>query len=76
MSMNETIATPVREARLRLGLTIRELSLLCADEGTPISESQLSKIERGLFQPWPANRAVLAKVLGLDITLTKAEARS
>lgn len=58
--------TPVREARLRQGLSLRELARRCAEEGVPASYNNLARIERGEGVPYPKLRAALARVLGLD----------
>lgn len=65
--MPQTESTPARDERLRRGLTLRALAKRCAEKGAPVDNSQLSKIERGLWTPRPKLRAVLAEVLGLDI---------
>lgn len=59
-------STPLRDQRLRLGLTLRELAARCAAEGTPVDFSQLARIEKGMCVPRPRVRAVLAKVLDID----------
>jgi transcriptional regulator with XRE-family HTH domain len=56
------------EARLRRGMTQAELAQACRKLGVSASDSQLSKIERGLFTPRPALRAALARILDLDVT--------
>ncbi|HCA87538.1 MAG TPA: hypothetical protein DEQ61_19965 [Streptomyces sp.] len=57
----------LRRQRLQLGLTLRALAEKCATEGAPVSNSHLSKIERGLYCPSPRLRAVLAHVLEIDV---------
>jgi transcriptional regulator with XRE-family HTH domain len=54
-------------ARLRLGKTQREVARECAELGQPVSGSNLSKYERGLFVPHPRALPVLAQVLGLAV---------
>lgn len=58
--------SPMQAARLRRGLSLRALATACEQAGTKVSNSQLSKIERGLFAPQPELRAVLARLLELD----------
>lgn len=68
----------MRVARLRLGLTQEELAQECRARGVGASDSQLSKIERGLWAPRPKLRATLAEILDLDVLDLEAtaEARS
>jgi transcriptional regulator with XRE-family HTH domain len=49
-------------------MSLRALAAKCKQEGAPVSDSQLSKIERGLYAPRPRLRAVLAEVLDMDVT--------
>jgi len=56
----------MREQRLRRGWTLRDLAAKCAENGTPVDHSQLSKIERGIYEPRPKLRATLARLLDLD----------
>lgn len=65
--MKEATATPMRAARLRQGLTQEELAAACRAKGVRASDSQLSKIERGLWSPRPKLRAALAEILGIDV---------
>lgn len=62
--------------RLRRGWTQDALAERCTEEGAPVSDSQISKIERGVCQPGPKLRAVLAELLDLDISLEKIAVRS
>lgn len=48
-------------------MTLQELAEKCTEGGAKIGESQLSKIERGIHEPRPRLRVVLARTLGLDI---------
>lgn len=59
-------ASPMRKARIRRGLTLRDVSKLCEEQGVSISEAQLSRIERGQAAGRPETRAALAAVLGID----------
>lgn len=57
-----------RNRRLSRGWSQAELAEQCAKAGVSVSDSQLSKIERGLWSPRPRLRAVLARLLDLPIT--------
>lgn len=59
-------ASPMKGRRTALGLSLRALSTECGKAGGPISNSQLSKVERGVSVPRPAARQAIKKVLGLD----------
>lgn len=72
MTVSET--TSIRDQRLRKGLTLRKLADACAAGGASVHYSQLARIERGLYTPRPELRAVLAKVLELEITDFEREA--
>ena len=54
-------------ARMRKGMTLRDLSGACKELGSPIDYSFLSRIERGLSQPTPRCLPVLAQALGLEV---------
>ncbi|GLY81886.1 helix-turn-helix domain-containing protein [Actinoallomurus iriomotensis] len=58
--------SPMQGRRIELGLTLRDLAAACSRAGGPISDSQLSKVERGLYTPRPAARRAIKTVLGLD----------
>ncbi|WP_432158887.1 helix-turn-helix domain-containing protein [Streptomyces sp. bgisy153] len=60
--------SPVKQGRLRCGMTLRDLAEKCAADGAPVGESTLSRIERGLQVPRPKLRSVLAQVLQLDVS--------
>lgn len=64
--MEQEPATPIRKARIRLGLTLSQVAERCTERGVAISEGQVSRIERGHYAGRPETRAVLAEVLGLD----------
>lgn len=57
----------VREQRLRRGWTIKDLAQQCAEAGTATSEANLYRIECEGQIPRPGLRAVLAKILELDV---------
>lgn len=59
-------ATPFRARRIDLGMTQQDLTDRCTELGAPVSESQISKIERGLCTPLPGLRFVLRQILGDD----------
>lgn len=59
--------TDLRSQRLRRGLTLRDLADKCADEGASVHFTHLGRIERGMSVPHPPLRAVLAKLLDLDV---------
>lgn len=58
--------SPMQGRRIALGLTLRALSAECRERGGPISDSQLSKVERRLYTPRPKARRAIREVLGLD----------
>ncbi|MDN3356028.1 helix-turn-helix transcriptional regulator [Actinomadura sp. DC4] len=58
--------SPMQGRRINLGLSLRALSVACSQAGGPISDSQLSKIERGVCVPRPSARRAITQVLGLD----------
>ncbi|NJP75684.1 helix-turn-helix transcriptional regulator, partial [Streptomyces sp. C1-2] len=57
----------VKQQRLRLGVTQQELADMCAQAGASVDESHISRIERGVYTPRPRLRAVLARLLSLDV---------
>lgn len=67
----------MRRERLRQGKTLLDVVEGCTAAGEPVSEGQLSRIERGVFFPRPRLRAVLSEILDLDENLKpKAEVNS
>lgn len=65
--MQQEPASPVRASRIRRGLTLAQVAEKCAKEqGVPLSESHLSRIERGEYVGSPKVRAAVAAVLDLD----------
>jgi transcriptional regulator with XRE-family HTH domain len=66
MEQEAATASPAQRARLGLGMTLAAVAVECTRRGAPVSEGQLSRIERGVFNPRPKLRAVLAELLGLD----------
>ncbi|MFH9011195.1 helix-turn-helix transcriptional regulator [Streptomyces sp. NPDC017943] len=59
--------SPVKQGRLRRGMTLRDLAEKCAADGVPVGQSTLSRIERGKQVPRPRLRSVLATLLDLDV---------
>ncbi|WP_171111286.1 MULTISPECIES: helix-turn-helix transcriptional regulator [unclassified Streptomyces] len=57
----------VKQQRLRRGMTQQDLAEKCAQAGVPVDESQISRIERGIYTPRPKLRALLAELLELDV---------
>lgn len=53
--------------RLEKGWTQGDVAANCAAYGQPVSDSQLSRIERGVHHPRPALLSVLAKVLDIEV---------
>ena len=68
--------TLFKRRRLELSLTLRGLAAECAKRGTPASDSQLSKIERGIYAPRPKLRGTLAEILGISVDDFKSKAAS
>lgn len=66
--MPQNTTTPAKTERLRRGMTLRDLAKECADKGVPVDFGQLARIERAKAEPRPALRAVLAEILGLEVT--------
>ncbi|MFM9628948.1 helix-turn-helix transcriptional regulator [Streptomyces galilaeus] len=64
--MASEAASQLKHVRLRRGMTLQELADKCAAGGAPVTESALSRIERGRHTPRPKLRAVLAGLLDLD----------
>lgn len=65
--MPSEVTSPVKQGRLRCGMTLRELAEKCATDGVPVGQSTLSRIERGKQVPRPKLRSVLARLLELDV---------
>ncbi|MEU3254235.1 helix-turn-helix transcriptional regulator [Streptomyces sp. NPDC006997] len=57
----------MKQQRLRRGMTQQDLAERCAEAGVPVDESQVSRIERGVYTPRPRLRAVMAQILDLDV---------
>lgn len=64
--MTETNATAFKARRIELGLTQRDIADRCLDLGVPVSDSQISKIERNQSTPLPGLRWALKAILGDD----------
>lgn len=65
--MPNQVRSPLKHGRLRRGMTLQELAEKCAADGVPVTESTLSRIERGRQTPRPKLRSVLASLLSVDI---------
>lgn len=65
--MQQTGTSPIKAQRLKRGWTLRDLVAECKTAGVRADVGQLSRYERGLATPRPAVRAVLARLLGLDV---------
>jgi transcriptional regulator with XRE-family HTH domain len=67
--MNDTATERSRmeTARLEKGWTQRKLADVIRAAGTPVTDSHLSKIERGRVSPGPALRRAIADALNLSI---------
>jgi transcriptional regulator with XRE-family HTH domain len=59
-------ANRFEQRRIELGLTQIALADQCTDKGAMVSDSQISKIERGLSVPLPPLRKALREILGTD----------
>ncbi|MGW3417020.1 helix-turn-helix transcriptional regulator [Streptomyces phaeochromogenes] len=70
--MPSETTSSVKQERLRRGMTQQELADKCAEAGAAVDESHISRIERGIYSPRPRLRAVLAKLLGLDVDLKQS----
>lgn len=57
--------SPMEEARLRKGLTLRQLAAVISAAGTKVTDPTLSRIERGQ-KPRPELRQAIADALGMD----------
>lgn len=53
-------------ARLDKGLTQRQLAAVITASGVKVTDSHLSKIERGMVSPGPQLRRAIADALGID----------
>ncbi|MER8220308.1 helix-turn-helix transcriptional regulator [Streptomyces sp. NPDC094143] len=65
--MPNQVRSPVKQGRLRRGMTLRDLAEKCAADGVPVGPSTLSRIERGKQVPRPRLMSVLAALLDLDV---------
>lgn len=64
--MPSEVTSPVKQGRLRRGMTLEDLAEKCAAVGAPVGRSTLSRIERGIQVPRPRLRSVLASLLDVD----------
>lgn len=65
--MSSEVTSPVKQGRLRCGITLEELAEKCAADGVPVGRSALSRIERGIQVPRPRLRRVLARLLDVNL---------
>ncbi|WP_086746178.1 helix-turn-helix transcriptional regulator [Streptomyces scabiei] len=65
--MPSEVTSPVKQARLRRGMTLEELAEMCTADGAPVGRAALSRIERGIHVPRPKLRGVLAELLEIDV---------
>lgn len=65
--MAQTTTGKFRDRRLQRGWTLPDLAEQCTAAGVPADDGNLSRIERGVQVPRPQLRAVLAKLLELEI---------
>lgn len=47
---------------------MKQLAARCKAAGTPVSASEISRIERHIHSPRPALRKLLAEILGVAVT--------
>lgn len=67
--MNDTdTASPMKAARLDKGWSQRQLAAVITAAGCPVSDGNLSRIERGEVSPSPKLRRALADALGISTT--------
>lgn len=57
----------LRKLREQGGMSLRALAARCRAAGNPVSDSQLSKIERGICRPRPALMRTLSEVLEVKV---------
>lgn len=63
--MNTATDSPMKTARLAKGWSQRKLADVVAAAGVPVTDGNLSRIERGEVSPTPKLRRALCDVLGL-----------
>jgi len=61
------VGVDFRSRRLELGLTMRQLAEQCRAAGVPVSQSEISRIERLIHVPRPTLRKKLAEILGMEV---------
>ena len=62
----QKVNSKLRNARMRLGLTVTEVAEKCTEQGAKVDSGQISRYERGIHAPEPRTRVILAKILGVD----------
>jgi transcriptional regulator with XRE-family HTH domain len=66
--MNTDTDSPMKTARIAKGWSQRQLAAVVTAAGTPVSDGNLSRIERGEVSPSPKLRRALAEALGIAPT--------
>jgi transcriptional regulator with XRE-family HTH domain len=59
--------TALKDARLRMGWSLRALSDATADAGQRVDFSNISRYERGTLQPFPRTLKAMADALGVTV---------
>ena len=62
----QQVNSKLRNARMRLGLTVTQVAERCTAQGAKVDSGQISRYERGIHAPEPRTRVVLAEILGVD----------
>lgn len=57
----------LRELRERADLSQADLAAKCSRAGRPVTQSQISRLEAGLHQPYMPLLRTLAKVLAVEV---------
>lgn len=65
--MNDT-DSPMKGARLAKGWSQRKLAAVITAAGQPVTDGNLSRIERGEVSPTPKLRRAIAEALNLELT--------
>lgn len=63
--MNADTDSPMMTARIAKGWSQRQLAAIVTAAGQPVSDGNLSRIERGQVSPSPKLRRALADALGI-----------
>jgi transcriptional regulator with XRE-family HTH domain len=57
----------LRELREQAGLSQNDLAQMCTDAGCPVTQSQISRLEAGLHQPYIPLLRALAGALSVEV---------